>query len=68
MQSSNDLPPQNTCDAFYDVIAAGVMHILGNALLIPYYRCDGIFPVDTGLENRLRDALARLTRAEPEEW
>lgn len=53
-------------DAIQDATAASIIHLLGNALLIPYYRCSPLFAVDTDLDNRLRDALARLTRSELE--
>jgi hypothetical protein len=55
-------------DALYDAVAASVMHLLGNALLVPYYRCNATFPfpVDRALDERVRDALNRLTRAQLE--
>lgn len=65
--SSKITVTQDLSDAFYDVLAAGVMRLLGNALLVPYYRCDPNLAPDPALDARLRGALARLTRAELEQ-
>lgn len=58
---------QDTGDALYDATAASVMHLIGNALLIPYYRCSSVFSPDQSLDNRVRYALLGLTRTELEQ-
>jgi hypothetical protein len=58
---------QDSGDALYDAIAVSVMHLLGNALLVPYYRCSPMFAADDALDARVHDALSRLTMAEMEQ-
>jgi hypothetical protein len=58
---------QDMGDALYDATAASVMSALGNALLIPYYRCNGMFKPDQALNRRVREAMNRMTPAELEE-
>ena len=58
---------QDIGDALYDLTAASMMHLLGNALLVPYYRCSEVFSEDQTLDARFRNALLRLTRAELEQ-
>jgi len=59
---------QDWGDAFYDATAIAVVHLLGNALLVPYYRCSPLFAMDQGLDQRVRDALLRYTRTELEQY
>ena len=58
---------QNMGDALYDATAASVMFALGHALLIPYYRCSELFEPDQALNQRVREAMNRMTRAELEQ-
>lgn len=58
---------QDTGEAFYDAIASGVMHVLGNALMVPYYRTSPAFPEDEPLNRRMRESLARMTQSELEQ-
>src|ERR1700722_13659714 len=46
---------------------SSVMSALGNALLIPYYRCSEVFQPDQALRQRVREAMNRMTRAELEQ-
>ena len=57
---------QDTGDALYNATAVAVMHLLGNALMVPYYRCGSLFPVDDALDNRVMNSLNRLTQSELE--
>jgi len=59
---------QDTGDALYDAMALTVIHVLGNALRVPYYRCDANFGGDETLDGRVRDSLNRLTRTELERY
>jgi hypothetical protein len=54
---------ENLDDAIYDATAAAVIHLLGNALMVPYYRCSPVFQADDDLDARVRGSLARLTQA-----
>src|SRR5579872_5600386 len=58
---------QDSADALYDATAACIVHLLGNALLVPYYRSSPVFGVDEALVGRVQDAFNRLTRAELEQ-
>src|ERR1700728_1701892 len=58
---------QDSGDALYDATAACIVHLLGNALLVPYYRSSPVFGVNEALVERVQDALNRLTRAELEQ-
>jgi len=58
---------QELGDALYDATAAALLHALGHALLIPYYRCHALFPPDPALDARVQDAFSRLTRAQLEQ-
>lgn len=58
---------QDVGDAISDAVAAAVIHVLGNALLVPFYRCDELFFPDRTLDERAREAFSRLTRAELEQ-
>ena len=54
---------QDLGDALSDAAAAAVIHLLGNALMVPYYRCDVLFFPDHALDDRAHEAFSRLTRA-----
>jgi hypothetical protein len=58
---------QDLGDALSDAAAAAVIHVLGNALMVPFYRCDEFFFPDETLDERAREAFSRLTRAELEQ-
>jgi hypothetical protein len=58
---------QDSADALYDASAMCIVHLLGNALLLPYYRSSPMFGVDEALVGRVQDAFNRLTRAELEQ-
>ncbi len=58
---------QDLGDALYDATAAGVMAAIGNALLIPYYRCGGVSEPDESLDRRVREDMNRMTRTELEQ-
>ena len=64
---SAQMRTHSLADAIQDASDAAVIHLLGNALLVPYYRCGSIFAVDSNLDKRVRDTLARLTRADLEQ-
>lgn len=61
---------QSMDDAIYDIAAAAVIRLLGNALQVPYYRCGSAdiaygkirFEPDQELDKRVRGTLRRLTR------
>ncbi len=58
---------QNLDDAIYDATAASVIHLLGNALLVPYYVCGSAFRPDEDLDQRVHDSLKRLTKQDLEQ-
>ncbi len=64
---SAQMRTHSLADAIQDASSAAVINLLGNALLVPYYRCGSIFAVDSNLDKRVRDTLARLTRADLEQ-
>jgi hypothetical protein len=57
---------QHLDDAIYDATAASIIHLLGNALMVPYYRCSSVFQLDEELDKRVHDNLRRLTRQDLE--
>jgi hypothetical protein len=57
---------QHLDDAIYDATAASIIHLLGNALMIPYYRCSSVFQPDEELDKRVHESLSRLTRRDLE--
>ena len=57
---------QDSSDAIYDTIAMNLVHIMGNALMIPYFRCDDNLRPDAALEDRVREDFGRLTNAQLE--
>jgi hypothetical protein len=58
---------QDLGDALSDAASAAVITVLGQALMVPYYRCDESFFPDESLDERAREAFSRLTRAELEQ-
>lgn len=57
---------QNLDDAIFDATAASVIHLLGNALEVPYYSTSSVFQPDEELDGRVHDSLTRLTRQDLE--
>lgn len=53
---------QNLDDALFDATAASVIHLLGEALLIPFDHCSKVFQHDPQLDKRLRDSLTQMTK------
>jgi hypothetical protein len=58
---------QDLGDALYDATAACLMHVLGHALLIPYYRTSSVFAPDQALDDHFRSTLNRMPRAQLEQ-
>jgi len=54
---------QDAGAGIYEAVAMSVMHLLGNALLVPYDRCSPLFVRDQALDERARDAFSGLTRS-----
>jgi hypothetical protein len=58
---------QDVRDALYDVAAASAIHLLGRALLVPYYRSGSLFKTDDTLNNQVRNLLNQLAREQLEQ-
>jgi hypothetical protein len=57
---------EDSADALSDTVAIALIHVLGNALHIPYDRLSPVFQPDNALESRVRDGSARITQAQLE--
>ena len=57
---------QDSADALYTVMAWNLVHIMGNALEIPYYRCGSELAPDPALEERVHDGFLTMTRTQLE--
>lgn len=64
---SAQMKTRSLADAIQDASSAAAIHLLGTALLVPYYRCGSIFAIDSNLDKRVRDTLSRVTRADLEQ-
>jgi hypothetical protein len=58
---------QDARDALYDVAAASAVHLLGRALLVPFYRSGSMFGNDSNLNDHVRNLLNQLAREQVEQ-
>jgi hypothetical protein len=58
---------QDSSFAIYDAMALALIHIMGNALRIPYFQCDNRLGYDTALENQVSQDFSKLTELELED-
>lgn len=57
---------QESGDALYETIAMGIMHVMGNALQVPFHRLSPHFREDPGFEKRVRNWYEGLSQADLE--